>query len=122
MSYDRCWLEETGSEDSHGRALWGLGVAATLGRNNGQLSHAADLFQRALPAVENFTSPRAVAFTVIGIHAFLSGNRDNSQVETLCRILSDKLFQPSTETSSNTSVVGDCSSPRLTISTNSSRL
>jgi hypothetical protein len=29
MSYDRCWLEEAGSEDSHGSALWGLGVAAT---------------------------------------------------------------------------------------------
>jgi len=93
MSYDRCWLEEKGSEDSHGRALWGLGVAATLGRNDGQLSHAADLLKRALPAVENFTSPRAVAFAVIGIHAFLSDNRDNSQVETLCRILSAKLMQ-----------------------------
>ncbi len=93
MSYDRCWLEETGSEDSHGRALWGLGVAATLGRNDGQVSHAADLFQRALPAVEYFTSPRAVAFTVIGIHAFLSHKRDNIPVETLCRILSDKLMQ-----------------------------
>lgn len=93
MSYDRCWLEVTGSEDSHGRALWGLGVATTLGRNDGQVSHAADLFQRALPAVEYFTSPRAVAFTVIGIHAFFSGNRGNSQVGTLCRILSDKLMQ-----------------------------
>ncbi len=93
MSYDRCWLEEKGSEDSHGRALWGLGIAATLGRNNGQASHAADLFQRALPAVEYFTSPRAVAFAIIGIHAFLSGNQDNGQVESLCRILSDKLMQ-----------------------------
>ncbi len=93
MSYERRWLEETGSEDSHGRALWGLGVAATLGRNDGQVSHAADLFQRALPAVEYFTSPRAVAFTVIGIHAFLSNNGDNGQVETLCRILSAKLMQ-----------------------------
>ena len=27
MSYDRRWLEESGSEDAHGRALWGLGVA-----------------------------------------------------------------------------------------------
>jgi glycosyltransferase involved in cell wall biosynthesis len=93
MSYDRCWLEEKGSEDSHGRALWGLGVASTLGRNEGQASHAADLFQRALPAVEYFTSPRAVAFTVIGIHAFLSGNHENGQVEPLCRVLSDKLMQ-----------------------------
>ena len=93
MSYDRCWLEETGSEDSHGRALWSLGIASTLGGNNGQASHAADLFRRALPAVEYFTSPRAVAFTVIGIHAFLSGSHDNGQVESLCRILSDKLMQ-----------------------------
>ena len=25
MSYDRRWLEEIGSEDSHGRTLWALG-------------------------------------------------------------------------------------------------
>ena len=93
MSYERCWLEETGSEDSHGRALWGLGIAATLGRNDGQLRHATDLFQRALPAAEFFTSPRAVAFAIIGIHAFLSCERGNSQIENLCKILSDKLMQ-----------------------------
>jgi hypothetical protein len=93
MSYERCWLEETGSEDSHGRALWGLGVAATLGRNEGQVSHAADLFQRALPAAEFFTSPRAVAFTIIGIHAFLSGNRGQSHIDTLGKVLSYKLMQ-----------------------------
>ncbi len=62
MSYERCWLEEKGSEDSHGRALWGLGVVAALSHNEGHVSHATDLFQRALPAVEHFTSPRAVAF------------------------------------------------------------
>ena len=93
MSYERCWLEEKGSEDSHGRALWGLGYAAALGRNEGQASHAADLFQSALPAVEHFNSPRAVAFAIIGIHALLSLNRDNIRVETMCRILSDKLMQ-----------------------------
>ena len=26
MSYDRRWLEQVGSEDSHGRALWALGT------------------------------------------------------------------------------------------------
>ncbi len=93
MSYERCWLEEKGSEDSHGRALWGLGVASALGKNEGQISHAADLFQIALPAVEHFTSPRAVAFTLIGIHALLSGDSGNSQIETLCKILSNKLMQ-----------------------------
>ena len=93
MSYERCWLEEKGSEDSHGRALWGLGSAAALGRNEGQASHAADLFQSALPAVEHFNSPRGVAFAIIGIHAFLSQERDNSEIETMCRILSNKLMQ-----------------------------
>jgi len=93
MSYERYWLEETGSEDSHGRALWGLGKAVALGRHEGQVSHADDLFQRALPAVEHFTSPRAVAFTIIGIHAFLTGKRKNSEVEARCRKLSAKLMQ-----------------------------
>ncbi len=93
MSYDRCWLEEKGSEDSHGRALWGLGVMAALSHNEGQVRHAADLFQRALPAVEHFNSPRAVAFTLIGLHALLSNSPENSQIETMCRILSDRLMQ-----------------------------
>lgn len=93
MSYERCWLEEVGSEDSHGRALWGLGNAAALGLNEGQVSHAADLFQRALPAVEHFTAPRSIAFAIIGIHAFLSSDHENSQIETICRTLSNKLMQ-----------------------------
>jgi hypothetical protein len=93
MSYERLWLEEKGSEDSHGRALWSLGVAVALGRNEGQVRHAADLFQRALPAVEQFTSPRAVAFTIIGIHAFLSRYPGDSQMETTCEILSNKVMQ-----------------------------
>ena len=32
MSYDRRWLEEQGSEDSHGRTLWALAECATEGR------------------------------------------------------------------------------------------
>lgn len=93
MSYERLWLEEKGSEDSHGRALWSLGVAVALGRNEGQVSHAADLFKRALPAAEHFTSPRAVAFVIIGIHALLSRYPGNSQMETMCKILSNKVMQ-----------------------------
>ena len=100
MSYERCWLEERGSEDSHGRALWGLGTAVALGRNEGQVNHATDLFQRALPAVEHFTSPRAIAFALIGLHALLSGKPENNQIEIMCRILSDKLMQWFRNTSS----------------------
>jgi len=93
MSFDRCWMEEKGSEDSHGRALWGLGVEAALGRCEGQVKHARDLFQRALPATEHFTSPRAVAFTLIGLHALRTNKPEISQNENMIRLLSARLMQ-----------------------------
>ncbi|MFV2004687.1 MAG: glycosyltransferase family 4 protein [Gammaproteobacteria bacterium] len=91
MSYDRSWLEQTGSEDSHGRAVWGLGIAAALGKNPGHVNLATDLFRRALNSTETFTSPRAVAFTIIGIHAYLSCNPEDTSAEKTCLQLTNKL-------------------------------
>jgi glycosyltransferase involved in cell wall biosynthesis len=93
MSYDRRWLEESGSDDSHGRAVWGLGVAVALGRDRGQAGFAVDLFQRALDAVESFTHPRAIAFAIIGIHAYLSRYSGDSRGRRMRKILSDRLMQ-----------------------------
>jgi glycosyltransferase involved in cell wall biosynthesis len=93
MSYDRRWLEETGSEDSHGRALWALGVAVVLGRDKGQVGFAVDLFHRALGATEHFTHPRAIAFAIIGIHAYLNHSGGDSRAKKMRRILSDRLMK-----------------------------
>ncbi len=71
MSHGRQWLEEAGSEDSHGRALWALGVGSGRSRNEGHRQLCARLFDRGLPVVEGFTSPRAWAFTLLGIHEYL---------------------------------------------------
>jgi len=83
MDYQRNWLEESGSEDSHGRTLWALGTV--LGRSNTPAfqSMAGCLFEQALPAILKTTSPRAWAFTIIGIHEYLrrfGGDRRASQV------------------------------------------
>ncbi len=93
MSYDRRWLEETGSEDSHARAVWGLGVAVALGRDKGLVGFAVDLFQRALDATEHFTHPRSMAFAIIGIHAYLSRYSGDSRAKRMRKILSDRLMQ-----------------------------
>ncbi len=93
MSYDRNWLEEAGSEDSHSRALWGLGVAVALGRDRGQVGFAVDLFHRALDAVEHFAYPRAIAFAIIGIHAYLSRYSGDSRAKRMRKLLSDRLMQ-----------------------------
>jgi len=83
MSYQRNWLEENGSDDSHGRTLWALGTV--LGRSNTPAlqSMAGWVFEKALPAILNTTSPRAWAFALIGIHEYLrrfAGDRRVSQV------------------------------------------
>lgn len=83
MAYQRHWLEENGSEDSHGRTLWALGTV--LGRSNTPAlqSMAGWLFEQALPAILETTSPRAWAFTLIGIHEYLrrfDGDRRASQI------------------------------------------
>ncbi|RHX90765.1 glycosyltransferase family 4 protein [Leptospira stimsonii] len=84
MDYQRNWLEENGSDDSHGRALWALGTV--LGRATApQLpTIAGRLFEQALPAILATTSPRAWAFALIGIHEYLhrfEGDRMTNQVK-----------------------------------------
>ncbi len=78
LSYDRRWLEDAGSEDSHGRAVWGLGTAVVLASMDDQVAMAMDLFERALPALDRFESSRGLAFSILGIDAYLgrfSGDR-----------------------------------------------
>lgn len=71
MSYDRRWLEEQGSEDVHGRALWALGMAAALAPNEAILSFSTRLFHAALSSAPGLTAARAWAFSLVGIHAYL---------------------------------------------------
>jgi glycosyltransferase involved in cell wall biosynthesis len=71
LSNDRCWLDERGSEDSHGRAIWALGTAAGRSPECRSQTMAKQLFAQALPAVTDFTSPRAWAFSLLGIHESL---------------------------------------------------
>ena len=91
MSHGRQWLEEEGSEDSHGRALWALGNGVAHSRREGWRRLSAQLFELGLPAVESFTSPRAWAFTLLGIneylHAFPDSVAAKSARERLTRAL-----------------------------------
>ncbi len=72
LSIDRHWLDEQGSEDCHGRAIWALGTALGRSPHWSSQKRAEQLFAQALPAVTGFTSPRAWAFSLIGIHEYLS--------------------------------------------------
>ena len=73
LSYERQWLEAAGSEDSHGRALWGLGTVLGRSKSADLRGTAGRLFESALPAILKFRSPRAMAFSALGLHEYLSG-------------------------------------------------
>ncbi len=92
MSYARQWLEEVGSEDSHGRAIWSLGKVVTYLDHPGQLAMTTTLFNRALKVTENFYSPRAIAFTLIGLHGYLAKFAGDSEVRRIRDILAIRLF------------------------------
>ncbi|MGA2848422.1 MAG: glycosyltransferase family 4 protein [Terracidiphilus sp.] len=71
LSYDRRWLEDCGSDDSHGRALWSIGTVLGHSRNAGLRGAAGRLFEAAVPATLRFTSPRAWAYCILGLQAYL---------------------------------------------------
>jgi glycosyltransferase involved in cell wall biosynthesis len=91
MSFDRRWLEESGSEDSHGRALWALAECGRSDANGPRRKWAAALFAEALPATESFQSPRAWAFTLLGLAAFRASFPQGPCVKRLQCLLADKL-------------------------------
>ena len=71
LSYERQWHESEGSEDSHGRALWGLGTVLGRSSNAGWRGAAGRMFELAVPAAIEFKSPRACAFALLGLQEYL---------------------------------------------------
>jgi glycosyltransferase involved in cell wall biosynthesis len=92
LGYDRKWLEEVGSEDSHGRALWALGAVLGHSQDAGLRGAAGRLFQAALPATLTFSSPRAWAFSVLGIQAYLDWFPGDRAVQGTRNLLANRLL------------------------------
>ena len=92
MSFERHWLEEAGSEDSHGRALWALGAVVGRSRRSGLRALAASLMERALPVLSTFTSPRAWAFALLGLNDYFRSFHGDLLANRLREELAGKLF------------------------------
>ncbi len=77
MGFDRRWLEEVGSEDSNGRTLWALGVTAARHPDPSVARWAERLYDGVAPAMADVTSPRALAFLMLGALARLEVSADH---------------------------------------------
>jgi glycosyltransferase involved in cell wall biosynthesis len=91
MSYDRRWLEPQGSEDSHGRTLWALGECARSDTDPSRRRWAAALFKTAVAAAEHFRSPRAWAFTLLGLDAYCAVVAGDLTARRIRELFADRL-------------------------------
>ncbi len=92
MTFSRQWLEQVGSEDSHGRALWSLGKAVAYLTNPGQIAISTSLFNQALQAALQFNSSRPIAYTLLGISAYLEKFTGDNEVRRCRKILAERLL------------------------------
>ena len=92
MGFSRAWLEASGSEDSHARTLWALGECARSDSSPSRRRWAASLFAAALGTAETFCSPRAWAFTLLGLDAYCAVAPDDLRAWQVRPALADKLM------------------------------
>jgi len=97
MSFDRRWLDEIGSEDCQGQSLWALGLCVRQAGHGSFQLLAAELFEQALPVAAEFTSPRAWAFTLIGIDEYLRRFSGDRRADQIREALTVKLMQRHTD-------------------------
>jgi glycosyltransferase involved in cell wall biosynthesis len=92
LGYDRRWLEDIGSDDSHGRALWSVGKVLGHSRDAGLRGAAGRLFEAAVPATLTFTSPRAWAFCILGMQAYLDWFPGDRAIQGVRNLLANRLL------------------------------
>lgn len=92
LGYDRKWLEDVGSEDSHGRALWALGTVLGHSQDAGLRGATGRLFEAAMPAALSLHSPRSKAFSILGMQAYLDWFPGDRKVQAARNTLANQLL------------------------------
>ncbi|MFW9998716.1 MAG: glycosyltransferase family 4 protein [Candidatus Hodarchaeota archaeon] len=93
LGYDRKWLEDKGSEDSHGRAVWSLGITVAFSKSKEFGDQALIIFDKAVSVLSEFKSPRALALGLIGIHAYLARFGGDSKIRRYREKIANSLFE-----------------------------
>ena len=93
MSYGRAWLEESGSEDSHGRAMWSLGAVVNRCRDRGRREVSKGIFERGVRAFYDMGSPRTWAYGVLAADEYLKAFPHEYSIQVLKQTLASRLMR-----------------------------
>ncbi len=97
LGYDRRYKDELGSEDCIGRALWANGYSLSSDVPEGTRYLAKEILDRGISASHAFSSPRAKAFTILGLSKYHEAFPDDpnilDNIETFARSLVEQYRQ-----------------------------
>lgn len=91
MDYTRCFVDERGTEDTVGRALWGLGAAVAYGPDAAMRVMARQMTEHALRV--ELTHPRALAYAIGGLSLFLERYAGAAEVRRALEAMADRLAE-----------------------------
>ncbi|PVD50724.1 glycosyl transferase [Terrimonas sp.] len=88
LSFNRNFLDDVGSEDSFGRAIWALGYLLGNAPNDAYYQSGKEIFFDAAPNFENLRSIRSIANTIIGVcYYFKNNTHDDEMTERLRKMV-----------------------------------
>ena len=92
MGYDRRWIDERGTQDSFGRALWSLGYGMRFTRRKSWREVCARLMNEALPRLGELAFLRSDAYAILGLwHSHKSGGSEHVAYLDAIRALASEL-------------------------------
>jgi len=92
MGFERSWLDERGTQDAFGRAVWSLGYGARYAPRESWRNVCARLFGEAVPRLGELAHLRSTAYAILGVaHASESGHVPAEVCQPAMRRLSEEL-------------------------------
>jgi glycosyltransferase involved in cell wall biosynthesis len=92
LSFNRNFLDEVGSEDSFGRAVWALGYLLGNAPNDAYYQSSKEIFFEAAANFEQLTSIRSIANSIIGLCYYLQTNPGDEGMAERLNLLAYKII------------------------------
>jgi len=91
LGYDRTLLDEIGSEDCMGRTLWASGYCLNSKLPEEKRMISKEIFDELFKWTPSFTSPRAKAYSIIGLFHYQKAYPEDQNVKSNIIALADQL-------------------------------
>ncbi len=101
LGYDRSFTDEVGSEDCMGRTIWACGYCLDSKMHNETKLISKDIFDKAFKWAPTFTSPRAKAFSIMGLFHYQKAYPNDPNATLNMKILCEPLLRQFEQESSD---------------------